>query len=201
MTNQTTTASIAVPQFTSVGRGFHPGEVMTFINRLVQKIEELERRVAPAVERAAGNPAVQQSVLDLLKIAAGQIEGEKLAAHAEIEQSRQQAQAESEGLLAGSRQQASSIIENARADASRQLDKASAEAAAVTDGAAARMSAVRQVHAQTLQRLTAINEVTRNTLEAERQRGSLDDEVSRAMGIAPATAPQQLPAAPGASGG
>ena len=92
----------------------------------------------------------------------------------------------------------SGSVATAMAQAKQQLDDATARAGAVHDGAERRLNLLISRHTETVRRLTEIRDVVTNLVSGEAARGSLEEEVARALGDqSPAG---QAAAAPGADG-
>ena len=195
LTTQLPPAADAVPQFTTVGRGLHPGQVHEYIQGLLHEMGRLRHLLGEGGERLmhdAESPRGQRAIVDLMQIAVSEIEGDQAAAAAEIAQMladargqaaqvKDSANKEAASMLTGARQQAATILSGARADAKKLTDNAGAESAAVHEGAQRRMEGLRVVHDETLRRMEEIRDVMTRTLGAEGDRGTLDDEVERAM--------------------
>lgn len=204
--------------FRRVQGGYHTGQVEDHIRSMGARIRDLEQRLAHAVEHGAAETASSQQAhdvtIDMMRIAMDEIAGERARARADIAQmvadatarhdkALADAQTEAQGLITGARQQADVVLNGARADAKRITDQAAAQAAAVTEGAERRMQYARDLHAKTLARIQDMHDVTGKYLAVEQERGSLDDEVARALPgsvIVAASAPAQLTAAAGVSG-
>src|SRR5262249_57844342 len=77
---------------------------------------------------------------------------------------------------------AESTVASAMAQAKQQLDEATARATAVHDGAERRLNLLISRHTETVRRLTEIRDVVTSLVAGEAARGSLDDEVNRALG-------------------
>jgi len=201
------------PQFSTVVRGYDSQQVHDYVNALLREFDKLRHAVGEGGERllhAAETPQGERAIVDLMKIAVDEIEGNQAAAaqqvaellasaRAEAAQVKDGAQKEAASLLAGARQQAATVLSSARADAKKMTDQAAAESAAVHEGAGRRMEGLRAVHEETLRRMEEIRGVMERTLSAEGERGTLDDEVDRALAgtsAVAATAPGQLIAVP-----
>ena len=198
------TAHPAMPEFDRTRNGFHIGQVSTFISRLLARVDELEKalgRGSHALEHEAATPQGQQMIADLMQLATDEITGQKTAAATEIAKMIEDAEGqrsrliaaaekETETLVAAAREQVDTLLADARAQSKQMTDSAAARAAAVADGAARRQEALKGAHADTLGRLTEINQVTGQLLDRERDRGSLDDEVERVLPAVGAVAPQ-----------
>lgn len=198
--------------FERVPSGYHPVHVDDYIRRLLGELKAAEKRAEElaraAVREVSSTPQGRELLADLIKLAADEITGQKEAAAAEGAQIIADARAEAEAIIArandesgrmaaGAREQADAVVSTARASASELLDQATLRATAVTDHAQRRLDALTQLHDQTLGQLRRVHEVAGGTLEMEEKRGSLADEVARAMGESPAAQPAALEA-PGA---
>ena len=189
-----------LPAFETVPRGYHKGQVDELLRGLLHRLHTAEEALARGLQHAAADvgssPQARQLIDELMRLALDEILGQKAAAAAESEQlladaRRQSAEVasiardEADRLVAGAREQSETLLSSARAEASHHLDQAAAQAAAVSDAAGRRMQALASAHEQTLARFAEINSVTGQLLAAEGQRGSLQDEVSRALGTSP----------------
>jgi cell division septum initiation protein DivIVA len=199
LTTKQTPPPFPAPQFETVMRGYDARQVHEYVEALRGEFDKLRHALGEGGERllhAAETPQGERAIVDLMKIAVDEIEGNQAAAAAQV---RESANKEASSLVAGARQQAATVLSTARADAKKLTDRASAEAAAVHEGAGRRMEGLRAVHDETLRRMTEIREVMDRTLGAEGERGTLDDEVERALAgtsAVAATAPSQLTAVP-----
>jgi cell division septum initiation protein DivIVA len=213
LTTKQTPPPFPAPQFETVMRGYDARQVHEYVEALRGEFDKLRHALGEGGERllhAAETPQGERAIVDLMKIAVDEIEGNQAAAAAQVAQEladaraeaaqvRESANKEASSLVAGARQQAATVLSTARADAKKLTDRASAEAAAVHEGAGRRMEGLRAVHDETLRRMTEIREVMDRTLGAEGERGTLDDEVERALAgtsAVAATAPSQLTAVP-----
>jgi len=202
------TTHSAMPEFDRTRNGYHIGQVSTFVSRLLARVDELEKsiaglagRVPHALEHEAATPQGQQLIADLMKLATDEITGQKAAAATQIAGMIEDAEGQksvlladagkqAEVLIAAAREQVDTLLNDARAQSKQMTDSAAARAAAVADGAARRQEVLKGAHADTLDRLTEINQVTGQLLDSERARGSLDDEVVRVLPAVGAAAPQ-----------
>ncbi len=109
------------------------------------------------------------------------------AARADAEQMTGSATAAAERMVAEANEHAESTVATALAQAKQQLDEATARATAIHDGAERRLNLLISRHTETVRRLTEIRDVVTNLVAGETARGSLEDEVARALtGQAPA---------------
>lgn len=104
------------------------------------------------------------------------------AAKAEAEHMIASAQATAERTVADANEHAESTVAAAMAQAKQQLDEATARATAIHDGAERRLNLLISRHTETVRRLTEIRDVVTSLVAGEAARGSLDDEVARALG-------------------
>jgi len=178
--------------FSTVQRGYHKGEVDDWVRSALSEIDRLGRQVTAFLSHEASSPQGQKLLSELMQLAADEVTGQRAAAVEEIEQMIAGAHQQSDGIIADARrqaeqitgsatQQSSSLISNARADAKKTTDKAEAYAAAVREAAEARLTQLVRLHDDGIARLSQVNEVTGKMLAAESQRGSLADEVTRAL--------------------
>jgi hypothetical protein len=203
----------APPRFTTVSRGFHPDEVKNYVSGLLGDIGHLRHLLHEAgagIMHEAESPRGQRAIVDLMRIAVDEIDGNRADAEAAIAQMiaeatsqaaqiKDQAARESQSMVAGARQQADTVLATARVDAKKMTDRAAAESAAVHEGAQRRLEGLRVLHAQTISRMTEIRDVMSRSLDAEGERGTLDDEVERALAgtsAVAASSPAQLTAIP-----
>jgi cell division septum initiation protein DivIVA len=107
------------------------------------------------------------------------------AAKAEAEHLVSTAKATAERTVAEATKHADSTVAAALAQSKQQLDEATARATAIHDGAERRLNLLISRHTETVRRLTEIRDVVTSLVAGEAARGSLDDEVARALGHAP----------------
>jgi cell division septum initiation protein DivIVA len=178
--------------FNVVARGYHRGEVDEWRHWALSEIEGLTRRVSSFAVHEASSPEGQRLIAELIQIAADEITGQQAAAAAEIEQMIAGAHQQADEIIGQARQQAdqhitsatqqaASLVNSARADAKRTTDDASAHAAAVHEAAGERLAQFAKVHQDGLLRMAQMNQVTRDYLAAEEARGSLAEEVDKAL--------------------
>lgn len=103
------------------------------------------------------------------------------SARSEAEQMTGSAQAAAERTVAEANEHAESTVAAAMAQAKQQLDDATARATAIHDGAERRLNLLISRHTETVRRLTEIRDVVTNLVSGETARGSLEEEVSRAL--------------------
>jgi cell division septum initiation protein DivIVA len=184
-----------VPAFTTVNtRGYHKGEVEQWAKSVLSEIERLGRQVASFAGHELTTPAGQKLMAEVLQIVADEAMGQKQAADQEIaqllegarEQARQiieESRAQAQQTAGSATDQAAAMVSNARAESKRMTDEAAAHAAAVHEAAEARMALVARFHQDGLDRIRQVYEKTGQMLAAEEERGSLAEEVSRALAL------------------
>jgi cell division septum initiation protein DivIVA len=91
------------------------------------------------------------------------------------------AQESAEQTVADATKHAESTVSAAMAQAKQQLDDATARATAIHDGAERRLNLLISRHTETVRRLTEIRDVVTSLVAGEAARGSLEDEVNRAL--------------------
>jgi cell division septum initiation protein DivIVA len=91
------------------------------------------------------------------------------------------AQQTAEQLVADATKHADSTVATAIAQAKQQLDDATARATAIHEGAERRLNLLISRHTETVRRLTEIRDVVTSLVAGEAARGSLEDEVTRAL--------------------
>ena len=118
----------------------------------------------------------------MLAAAAEQSERSVTAAKAEADHLVSTAQAAADQAVEDATKHAETTVASAIAQAKQQLDEATARATAIHDGAERRLNLLISRHTETVRRLTEVRDVVTNLLAGESSRGSLEDEVNRAMG-------------------
>jgi F0F1-type ATP synthase membrane subunit b/b' len=103
------------------------------------------------------------------------------AAKAEAEHLVSTAQTAAERTIAEANKHAESTVAAAMAQAKQQLDEANSRATAVHEGAERRLNLLISRHTETVRRLTEIRDVVTSLVAGEAARGTLDDEVARAL--------------------
>jgi cell division septum initiation protein DivIVA len=114
------------------------------------------------------------------------------AAQEQSDRAVSSARAEADGLITAAQQNAEqtvndatkhaeSTIAAANAQAKQALDDATARATAIHDGAERRLNLLISRHTETVRRLTEIRDVVTSLVAGEAARGSLEDEVNRAL--------------------
>ena len=103
-------------------------------------------------------------------------------ATAEAEKMVSTARAAAEQTVSEANEHAENTVSVAMAQAKQQLDDATARATAIHDGAERRLNLLISRHTETVRRLTEIRDVVTSLVSGEASRGSLEDEVNRALG-------------------
>ena len=134
--------------------------------------QEVDRLKTEAQERAER----------MLTAAQEQADRAVAAARSEAEEMVSSAHAAAEKTVSEANQHAESTVGTALAQAKQQLDEATARATAIHDGAERRLNLLISRHTETVRRLTEIRDVVTSLVSGEVSRGSLEDEVNRALG-------------------
>lgn len=184
----------AVPgqNFPVVQRGYDKGRVDRWVHQAVSRMEAMAREIASSAEREAASPQGRQLLADLMQLAVDEIEGKKEAAAQEVAQMLDGAHQQSDGILTDARaqadkiissatQQASALVASARADAKKTTDEATAHAAAVHEAAGQRVGHFTRLMDDTEARMQQIVDVLGKNLAANKARGTLQEEVDRAL--------------------
>jgi cell division septum initiation protein DivIVA len=114
------------------------------------------------------------------------------AAQEQSERAISSARAEADGLVTAAQQNAEQTVDEANkhaestiaaanSQAKKSLDDATARATAIHDGAERRLNLLISRHTETVRRLTEIRDVVTSLVAGEAARGSLEDEVNRAL--------------------
>ena len=180
------------PQFDIVARGYHREQVNQWLDWAKKEIERLGRLAGSFAGHELATPQGRKLMVEVIQIAADELAGQKAAADAEIAQLIAGAREQAEQILAEARaqadhsnasaaDQAKSLVEGARTEAKRMTDEAAAHSAAVHEAAGARLAQFVQFHEDGLVRIREVNKKTGEILAKDAERGSLGDEVSRAL--------------------
>ena len=183
---------------------------------------ETDRLRAEAKQETDKFRAEAQSQAErMLRAAQEQAENSVASARAEAEKTRNAARAEAERSITDAHKQSETAVGTAKAQAKQVLDEATARATAIHDGAERRLNLLMSRHTEAIRRLTEIRDVVTTLVAGEVARGSLEEEVEKAVasaigdnkaaagrpagpggpagpagGPAPGAAPAQAPAAP-----
>jgi hypothetical protein len=120
----------------------------------------------------------------MLRAAQEQAENSVASARAEAEKTRNASRAEAERSISEAHKQAETAVASAKAQAKQVLDEATARATAIHDGAERRLNLLMSRHTEAIRRLTEIRDVVTTLVAGEVARGSLEDEVDKAVASA-----------------
>ena len=147
--------------------------------------QETDRQRAEAKQETDKFRADAQSQAErMLRAAQEQAENSVASARAEAEKTRNTARAEAERSISDAHKQAETAVANAKAQAKQVLDEATARATAIHDGAERRLNLLMSRHTEAIRRLTEIRDVVTTLVAGEVARGSLEDEVDKAVASA-----------------
>ena len=147
--------------------------------------QETDRQRAEAKQETDKFRAEAQSQAErMLRAAQEQAENSVASARAEAEKTRNTARAEAERSVSDAHKQAETAVANAKAQAKQVLDEATARATAIHDGAERRLNLLMSRHSEAIRRLTEIRDVVTTLVAGEVARGSLEDEVDKAVASA-----------------
>src|ERR1700722_11935085 len=133
--------------------------------------DETDRQRAEAQDRAER----------MLTAAQEQSDRAVTSARAEADSLVSAAQQTAEQLVTDATKHAGSTVAAPIAQAKQQLDDATARATAIHEGAERRLNLLISRHTETVRRLTEIRDVVTSLVAGEAARGSLEDEVARAL--------------------
>jgi hypothetical protein len=147
--------------------------------------QETDRQRSEAKQETDKFRAEAQSQAErMLRAAQEQAENSVASARAEAEKTRNAARAEAERSISEAHKQAETAVANAKAQAKQVLDEATARATAIHDGAERRLNLLMSRHTEAIRRLTEIRDVVTTLVAGEVARGSLEDEVDKAVASA-----------------
>jgi len=143
---------------------------------------EIAKQRADAQKAADSTRAEAKSQAERM-LAAAQEQAERAiaAARSEAENTRATARSEAERIGADSRKNAETAIATAKAQAKQLLDEATARATAIHDGAERRLDLLKNRHTEAMRRLTEIRDVVTDLVAHDAAKGSLDEEVDKAV--------------------
>ena len=146
---------------------------------------ETDRMRAEAKQETDKFRAEAQSQAErMLRAAQEQAENSVASARAEAEKTRNAARAEAERSITDAHKQAETSVGTAKAQAKQVLDEATARATAIHDGAERRLNLLMSRHTEAIRRLTEIRDVVTTLVAGEVARGSLEEEVEKAVASA-----------------
>ena len=125
----------------------------------------------------------QERAERMLTAAQEQADRAVASARAEADEMVSSANAAAEQTVGEANKHAETTVSTALAQAKQQLDDATARATAIHDGAERRLNLLISRHTETVRRLTEIRDVVTGLVSGETARGSLEDEVNRALGV------------------
>src|SRR6516162_376390 len=144
--------------------------------------QDTDRQRAEAKQETDKFRAEAQSQAErMLRAAQEQAENSVASARAEAEKTRNAARAEAERSISEAHKQSETAVANAKAQAKQVLDEATARATAIHDGAERRLNLLMSRHTEAIRRLTEIRDVVTTLVAGEVSRGSLEDEVEKAV--------------------
>jgi hypothetical protein len=147
--------------------------------------QETDRQRSEAKQETDKFRAEAQSQAErMLRAAQEQAENSVASARAEAEKTRTTARAEAERSISDAHKQSETAVANAKAQAKQVLDEATARATAIHDGAERRLNLLMSRHTEAIRRLTEIRDVVTTLVAGEVARGSLEDEVDKAVASA-----------------
>jgi cell division septum initiation protein DivIVA len=146
---------------------------------------ETDRMRAEAKQETDKFRAEAQSQAErMLRAAQEQAENSVASARAEAEKTRNAARAEAERSITDAHKQSETAVGTAKAQAKQVLDEATARATAIHDGAERRLNLLMSRHTEAIRRLTEIRDVVTTLVAGEVARGSLEEEVEKAVASA-----------------
>jgi len=123
----------------------------------------------------------QEQAERMLSAAQEQAEHSVATAKAEAEKIRNATRTEADRVVAEANKHAENAVAVAKAQAKQHLDEATARATAIHDGAERRLNLLMSRHTEAIRRLTEIRDVVTTLVAGENSRGSLEDEVNKAV--------------------
>ncbi|HEY2576816.1 MAG TPA: hypothetical protein VGI74_10960 [Streptosporangiaceae bacterium] len=136
-----------------------------------------------AAQKAADNTRAEAKGQAERMLAAAQEQAERAiaAARSEAENARATARSEAERIGADSRKNVETATATAKAQAKQLLDEATARASAIHDGAERRLDLLKNRHGEAMRRLTEIRDVVTDLVAHDAAKGSLEEEVDKAV--------------------
>jgi cell division septum initiation protein DivIVA len=161
------------------------------------RLETVKLREDAKAETDKTRAEAHEQAERMLSAAQEQAESTVASATSEADKARKSARSEAERAVTEATKQAESAVATAKAQAKQQLDEATARATAIHDGAERRLNLLMSRHTEAIRRLTEIRDVVTTLVAGEAARGSLEEEVARAVAAAQAEGNGGPPAAPG----
>src|SRR5450755_497717 len=168
-------------------------------NRTQDEISKIRGEAKQETEKFRAEAREQSD--RMLSAAQEQAEHAIASARTEAEKTRTSARSEAERSIAEAHKQSEHAIATAKAQAKQQLDEATARATAIHDGAERRLNLLTSRHTEAIRRLTEIRDVVTTLVAGETSRGSLEDEVNKAVAGVLGHQPTTKPAAQAAQAG
>jgi cell division septum initiation protein DivIVA len=154
-------------------------EITKIRNEALQDTEKLRADVKQETDKF--RKEAHEQAERMLGAAQEQAENSIASARAESEKTRTAARNEAERSVGEAHKQAESTLTSAQTQARQMLDEATARATAIHDGAERRLNLLMSRHTEALRRLTEIRDVVTGLVAGEVARGSLEDEVAKAV--------------------
>jgi cell division septum initiation protein DivIVA len=123
----------------------------------------------------------QEQAERMLSAAQEQAERSVATARTESDKMRNATRTEAERVVAEANKHAENAVAAAKTQAKQQLDEATARATAIHDGAERRLNLLMSRHTEAIRRLTEIRDVVTTLVAGETSRGSMEDEVNKAV--------------------
>ncbi len=155
------------------------------------KAETDKQRADTKAETDKIRAEAQDQAERMLSAAQEQAEHSVATARAEAEKMRTATRTEADRVVAEANKHAENAVAAAKAQAKQQLDEATARATAIHDGAERRLNLLTSRHTEAIRRLTEIRDVVTTLVAGENSRGSLEDEVNKAVAGALGHQPKQ----------
>ena len=157
------------------------------------KAETDKQRTETKAETDKIRAEAQDQAERMLSAAQEQAENSVTTARSEAEKIRTASRTEADRVVAEANKRAENTVTQAKSQAKQQLDEATARATAIHDGAERRLNLLTSRHTEAIRRLTEIRDVVTTLVAGENSRGSLEDEVNKAVAGALGHQPKQGP--------
>ena len=154
-------------------------EITKLRNDVKQEVDKLRNDVKQEVDKFRSD--AQQQAERMLGAAQEEAENSIASARAEADKTRTAARTEAERSVTDAHKQAETALSSSKAQAKQVLDEATARATAIHDGAERRLNLLMSRHSEAIRRLTEIRDVVTGLVAGEMARGSLEDEVAKAV--------------------
>jgi cell division septum initiation protein DivIVA len=164
-------------------------EIAKLRNDVKQETEKLRAEVKQETDKFRND--AQQQAERMLGAAQEEAENSIASARAEADKTRNAARTEAERSVTDAHKQAETALSSSKAQAKQVLDEATARATAIHDGAERRLNLLMSRHSEAIRRLTEIRDVVTGLVAGEVARGSLEEEVAKAVANAVGEGQQQ----------